>query len=168
MVNARDMADWCVQYDLFIWGMTRGCDMDDWHVWLDSFTCEHDALMWPDSFICDMTHLYVMGLIHICHEPFILLWRDMTNSYVTWLVDVICLIDMFDMTRSHVNDPLMWHDAFICVTWLIHTWHDSWMLYVLLICLTSLIHVWMRHVFLWYVGLFRQEIGLFWQNTDRL
>jgi len=27
------------------------------------------------------------------------------------------LIDMWDMTRSHV-----WHDSFICVTWLIHSW----------------------------------------------
>ena len=73
---------------------------------------------------------------------------------------------MYEGDLTHLTECR--HDAFICVTWLIHTWHDSWMWCVLLICLTSLIHVWMRHVFLWYVGLFRQEIGLFWQNTDRL
>jgi len=42
---------------------------------------------------------------------------DMTHSYV-WHDSFICvtwLIHMCDMTHSHV-----WHDSFTCVTWLIH------------------------------------------------
>ena len=61
----------------------------------------------------------------------------MTNSYV-WHDSFICvtwLTDMFDMTHSYV-----WHDAFICVTWLTdmfdmthsYVWHDSF------ICVTWL------------------------------
>jgi len=58
-----------------------------------------------------------------------------------WHDSFICvtwLIHMCDMTHSYV-----WHDSFICVTWLIHmcdmnhsfVWHDSF------ICLTRLIHM---------------------------
>ena len=60
----------------------------------------------------------------------------MTHPHLTWLIHVwhdsfICvtwLIHVCDMTHSYV-----WHDSFICVTWLIHicdvthsyAWHDS-------------------------------------------
>jgi len=45
----------------------------------------------------------------------------MTRSYV-WHDSFICvtwLVHMCDMTRSYV-----WHDSFICVTWLIHVTHS--------------------------------------------
>ena len=59
----------------------------------------------------------------------------MTHSFV-WHDSFICvtwLIHMCDMTHSYV-----WHDSFICVTWLIHmcdmthsyVWHDSFTCYV--------------------------------------
>ena len=65
---------------------------------------------------------------------------DMTHSYV-WHDSFICvtwLIHMCGMTHSYV-----WQDSFICVTWLIrmcdvthvYVWHDSF------ICVTWLIHV---------------------------
>ena len=64
----------------------------------------------------------------------------MTHSYV-WHDSFICvtwLIHMCDMTHSYV-----WHDSFICVTWLIHmydmthsyAWRDSF------ICVTWLIQM---------------------------
>jgi len=74
----------------------------------------------------------------------------MTHSYV-WHDSFICvtwLIHMCDMTHSYV-----WHDAFICVTWLIHmrgmthsyVWHDSF------ICVTWLIHMCgMTHSYVWH------------------
>jgi len=48
-------------------------------------------------FVCAMTHLHVIWLIHMC---------DVTHSYVPW----------------HIY---MWYDLFICVTWHIHMWHNS-------------------------------------------
>jgi len=75
---------------------------------------------------------------------------DMTHSYV-WHDSFICLtwlIHVCDMTHSYV-----WHDSFICVIWLIHicdathpyVWHDS------SICVTWLIHMCdMTHSYVWY------------------
>ena len=53
----------------------------------------------------------------VCHES-----CDMTHSYV-WHDSFICvtwLIHLCDMTHSYV-----WHGSFICVAWLIHTCDES-------------------------------------------
>ena len=39
----------------------------------------------------------------------------------------------------HLRHPVLnevWHDSFMCATWIIHVWHDSFM------CATWLIHEW--------------------------
>jgi len=76
--------------------------------------------------VCGNTGSYMYCVITLIH---------MTHSYVThlymWHDSFICvtwLIHMCDMTHSyvwHVTHLYMWHDSFICVTWLIHMC-DMW------------------------------------------
>ena len=99
-----------------------------------------------DSFIRTMTNSYVPWHIHMCHDTFIC---AMTYSYVPWLIHKVqWLIHMWhdsvdrwaDSTNGIVRSLIeldayshVWHDSFICVTWLIHicdmtnphVWYDS-------------------------------------------
>ena len=60
---------------------------------------------------------------------------DMTHIWMGPIIHVICLIHMCDMTHSYV-----WHDSFICVTWLIHvTRRDLWWSFRILICIPTTI-----------------------------
>ena len=77
-------------------------------------------------------------------------------THHVWHDSFICetwLIHMWDMTRSYVR-----HDSFICENWLIHmwdmthsyVWHDSF------ICVTWLIHICdMTHSFVWHDSFIR-------------
>jgi len=66
--------------------------------------------------------IYVTWLVHMCdvtrsscvwHDSFYVRLTYKQQHKTCWQ-DVKRVIDMCDMTRSHV-----WHDSFICVTWLI-------------------------------------------------
>ena len=93
-------------------------------------------------------------MIHFAKEPY-------KSCYlcVTWFIDVMHVCDM-----THLCHAYVWHDSFICVTWLIHAestiflllravcdmthsyvWHDS------CICVTWLMHMCdMAHAYVWH------------------
>jgi len=134
-IHIRDMTDSYMQldplnhsyawHDPFIWDMTRL-----YQTWL--------IHMRHDSFVWDMTHSYETWLIHMRHDHDSSIW-DMTHSYETWLirmrhdsfvcattlplaatteelyVDIVVAVHVPDIIHSYV-----WHDSFICVTWLIY------------------------------------------------
>jgi len=123
------------------------CDMRQFYAWQDSWICG-DRLEVRYSFIsvtwlirvCGVTHLYVWyRYIYVWHDSSVCgarLFGDswlihmcsMTHSCVAWH------IHMRDMTHSCV-----WHDSFICMTWLIH------------MCSMRLIHMRdMTHSYVWH------------------
>jgi len=66
-------------------------------------------------FVQDMTHLYVTWLFHTRILGVHCKAEDLTHSCETYLICTRYDSSSCDMTHSCV-----WHDSFICVTWLIH------------------------------------------------
>jgi len=135
-----------VWHDSFIYvtWLIHVCDMTHSHVWHDSFICVTwrihvggvtHSYVWHDSFICvtwrilmsDMTHSYVWpDSFHVC---------DMTHSYI-WMSlhrRICCVTHLCHCMHAICQQSNVWHDSFICVTWLIHmcdmthsyVWPDS-------------------------------------------
>jgi len=96
--------------------------------------------MWHDSFIWGRGGSVGESWWWGC-DPLKGVW----HSYVTWLIHMRQEAITHYMTLSVVTWLVhTWHDSFMCVTWLIHmcdmthsyVWHDSF------ICVTWLIHTW--------------------------
>jgi len=110
--------------------------------------------MWHDSFTCDMTHLLTYDRPHTTgpgwrHITKALGWYDMSiRACVMWRIHMRNMVgwfvwhDWFEcVERLHIN-------AFVCVTWLLHVWNDSFI---------HLIHIWhasficdMTHLHMWH------------------
>jgi len=128
--------------------MTRLSDMAHMCVWHDS-----------------VSEFYEGWLIHAYDMPRLCVWHDSSMLYgsykcATWLSE--CLIYACDMTRPRymavprAEEAPVWHDSFICVTWLSEwdllgmthwcvwhwsfTWHDPLMRVTRLIYVTWPIH----------------------------
>ena len=108
---------WCVMSRTHTHTPIPVCDMTHSYVWHDSFIC----VIWLIH-TCDMTHLYVFAASPCC----LLNQRCTKNFKKLWCV----------MSRTHTHThthSCVWHDSFICVTWLIpmcdmthsYVWHDS-------------------------------------------
>ena len=80
-----------------------------------------------DSFICDMNHQYMTWPTHM--RPMLIsyycahtLTQTLAHTHTNKVNQLPLCKCIYDVTRWRV-----WHDSFICVTWLIYVWHDSFM-----------------------------------------
>jgi len=149
LIHMQDMisficATWChsyVRHDSFIcetW-LIHMCDMisficETWsysYVRYDSFICE----TWSHSYVrYDLIHMWDLTAVWYSHVLTFICSRLIVFIYCIHILsfDKAHATSCFEVTHSYV-----WHDSFICVTWLVHNvWHDSF------IGETRLIHMW--------------------------
>jgi len=85
---------------------------DDFPLWHDSFTCATWLLH-----MCDMTHPFVSRCSFICFTRLTYM-KIIFNTNAHWI-----------RSLRRLPPACVWHDSFICVTWLMHTCdmtqHDS-------------------------------------------
>jgi len=122
----------CVTWLVHVCDVTRLCNITLFnkelpHARHDSCTCVTcltrvrdmtHVYEWRDSFICVTWQVHVCDVIRLCDIT--LCNKELLHVRHDWGTCVTCLTRvrdmthvMCDMTRSYV-----WHDSFICVTWL--------------------------------------------------
>ena len=134
-----DLTHFCVMWRMHMFNGTHS-----YVPWL-IHTCLTPWYAWRDSFMCDVTKSCITRFIrtrdvthsHTCRDWFMCVtWLihmcNVTQLYV-WYDCATWLIHMCDVTHPiaqvtlmcNVTHSYVWRDSFICVTWLIHMWHDS-------------------------------------------
>ena len=141
LIHMWDMTHSYVRHDSFIcetW-LIHMCDMisficETWsysYVRYDSFICE----TWSHSYVrYDLIHMWDLTAVWYSHVLTFICSRLIVFIYCIHILsfDKAHATSCFEVTHSYV-----WHDSFICVTWLVHNvWHDSF------IGETRLIHMW--------------------------
>jgi len=97
-------------HDAYIYDMTHSCLTCLIHTWHDSFMCVTWPIhMWHDSFICD---------------------QDECDSFICNMIHSYANHVPYEWVKSHTRPAgrmcdYTWHDSFMCVTRIIHMWHDS-------------------------------------------
>jgi len=142
------------------------CDVMRWCTWCDSFTCVAwlihmcdvtRSYAWRDSFMC------VTWLIHICDvthpngcrdtltcETWLIHAYGMTPSCEPWMCAkktniqaIVCVAQWMSHVWMNESCPLgVWH-VFMCVTHLIHLWHDSFMCVTWFIQMRDMTNSWL-------------------------
>jgi len=137
LIHMCDMSYWCVCHDVCIWVSWR-CSYVMRHQSHGSKKSRFKSLQLPE---------FRMDLLND--------WDQQKTSEI--LMDVNVLFQSLSVGRfSHVCDKThsyVWHDSFICATWLIHmcdlthsyVWHDSFICVTWLIHMCDMTHSYVRH-----------------------
>jgi len=136
------------------------CDMIRSFMWHDSFIyvtwffhlCDMiRSFMWHDSFMCMICVICVMCVMcDMTHSCVLRIWIH-SYAYTRW-----CCMTMLLCGETHLY---VWHDSFICVTWLnqmhnmtcSYVWHHSYVWHASFICVTWLIHMRdINYLYVWH------------------
>jgi len=119
------------------------------YVWHDAFICMtwliHVMMYSCVKHVCDMAHSYVWHPHSCAWHPHSYVWHD-SFIYEACMCVCVCVCVCVCAPRVDRHATILicvWHDSFVCVTWLIHmcdmthlyVWHDS------SICVTRRIHM---------------------------
>jgi len=115
-------------------------------MWYDSSkSAKTHSYVWNDSSICVKTQSYVWHHSSICVKTHSYVWHDTSFVWHDWFMCVTWLISMCVTWRIHrwdMPDSYAWHDSFICAD-TAYSYVQTWLIHM---C-NMMSHIWMRHIF---------------------